>query len=154
MFLVSKRKNAIVARFLLGSQITGYCAAIKILQIFITWKKIWQTEPSLKTRDYHFVARSYIEIKLWFSAVGVWLRADHKEGWAQELMLSNCDSLEETLEDPWTAMRSSRRPKGNQPWVSTGTTDAEAALLATWWKSQLKKLDAGKKDWAAEDEMG
>ena len=70
--------------------------------------------------------------------------------------------LETTLESPLDSKEMEPvSPKGNQPWVFFGRTDAEAAIL--WppdMKSQLigKDFDAGK-DWrqkeneVAEDEM-
>ena len=71
-------------------------------------------------------------------------------------------ALEKTLESPLDSQEIKLvNPKGNQPWIFFGTTNAEAPIL---WppdeKSQLtgKDPDAGK-DWrqkkteAAEDEM-
>ena len=67
--------------------------------------------------------------------------------------------LEETLECPLDSKEI--KPKGNQPWIFIGRTDAEAPiLLPPYAKSQLigKDPDAGK-DWgqeekgAKEDEM-
>ena len=72
--------------------------------------------------------------------------------------------MEKTLESPLDCKESKRvDPKGNQPWISTGRTDAEAEVLILWppdAKSWLigKDPDAGK-DWrqkekgAVEDEM-
>ena len=66
------------------------------------------------------------------------------------------------LKVPWTARRSVH-PKGNQPSISIGRTDAEAKTPIRWppdVKSQLfgKDPDAGKTEgkrrrWATEDEM-
>ena len=58
------------------------------------------------------------------------------------------------LRVPWTARRSNH-PKGNQSWVFTGRTDAEASLLILWppdAKSWLiwKDPDAGK-NWRQEE---
>ena len=70
-------------------------------------------------------------------------------------------ALEKTLQSPLDSQEIKLvNPKGNQPWIFFGTTNAEAPIL---WppdeKSQLtgKDPDAGK-DWgqekgAAEDEM-
>ena len=72
--------------------------------------------------------------------------------------------MEKTLESPLDCKESKRvDPKGNQPWISTGRTDAEAEVLILWppdAKSWLigKDPDAGK-DWrqkekgVVEDEM-
>ena len=58
------------------------------------------------------------------------------------------------LNVPWAARRSNH-PKGNQSWVFTGRTDAEASLLILWppdAKSWLiwKDPDAGK-NWRQEE---
>ena len=77
------------------------------------------------------------------------------------MMLLNC---EKTLESPLGCKEIKPvNPKGNQPWIFTGRTDAEAEALVLWppdAKSWLtgKDPDAGK-DWgqeekgATEDEM-
>ena len=87
---------------------------------------------------------------------------DHKEGWEPRNWCLWIVVLEKTLESPLDCKQiQSVNPKGNQPWILTGRTDAEAPIL---WPpdttSQLtgKDLNAGK-DWkqmekrAAEDEM-
>ena len=73
-------------------------------------------------------------------------------------------TLEKTVESPLDSKEIKPvNPKGNQSWIFTGRTDAEAEVPILWppdVKSQLigKDLDAGK-DWkqkekgAAEDEM-
>ena len=88
------------------------------------------------------------------SHVQMW-ELGHKEGWvhAKELMLLNCGAGE----DSWEFLGQQRvkpvNPKGNQPRISIGRTEAEAPIL---WppdvKSQLigKDLDAGK-DWGQEE---
>ena len=71
--------------------------------------------------------------------------------------------LEKTLESPLDHKIKPINPKGNQPWIFTGRTDAEAETPVLWppdAKIQLteKYPDAGK-DWrqkekgVAEDEM-
>ena len=69
--------------------------------------------------------------------------------------------LEKTLESPLDSKEIKPvNPKGNQPWIFTGRTDAEAKAPVLWppdAKSQLtgKDPDAGK-DWGqeeTEDEM-
>ena len=82
---------------------------------------------------------------------------------AEELMFLNC-VLDETLESPLdTKEIKSVNPKGNQPWILIGRTDAEAEAPVLWppdAKNWLigKDPDA-RKDWrqkekeVAEDEM-
>ena len=59
--------------------------------------------------------------------VGPWRRLS-----AKELVPLNCGA-EKTLESPLTARRSkSVNPRGNQPWIFTGRTDAEAEAPILW----------------------
>ena len=72
--------------------------------------------------------------------------------------------LEKTLESPWDSKEiQPAHPKGNQPWIFIGRTDAEAEAPTLWPPDAKSRLigrdpDAGK-DWgqeekrAAEDEM-
>ena len=95
----------------------------------------------------------------WFFVLFLWAR-NMKDF---ELMLLNCG----TGEDSWQSLGCKEikpvNPKGNQPWVFTGRTDAETEAPILWplnMKSQLigKDPDAGK-DWrqkekgVVEDEM-
>ena len=90
---------------------------------------------------------------------------DQKEGWALKNWCFWTVVLEKTLESPLDSKEIKPvNPKGNQPWIFFGRTNAEAEAPILWSpdaKSQLtgKKPDAGK-DWgqeekeATEDEMG
>ena len=98
-----------------------------------------------------------------FASSHVWMwELDLKEGWAPKNWCFQTVVLEKTLESPLDSKEiKSVNPKGNQPWIFIGRTDAEAPIL---WppdsKSRLigKDPDA-KKDWgqeekrATEDEM-
>ena len=85
----------------------------------------------------------------------------------QELMLSDCGAREDSWESlgqqgDQMSQSDSQFPKGNQPWISIGSMDAEAEAPTLWppdAKSQLirKDSEAGK-DWrqkkgVEEDEM-
>ena len=86
---------------------------------------------------------------------------DYKEDWALKIWYFRTVVLEKTLESPLDCKKSQPvNLKGNQPWIVTEITEAEAPIL---WppdaNSQLigKDPDAGK-DWrqkkgVAEDEM-
>ena len=95
------------------------------------------------------------------SHVQMW-ELNHKEGWVPKNWWFQTVMLENTLENPLNSKDIKPvNPKGHQPWIFIGKTDAEAPIF---WspdgKSQLigKDPDAGK-DWgqeekgAAEDEM-
>ena len=89
---------------------------------------------------------------------------DHKEGWVPNNWYFQIVVLEKTLESRLDSKEIKPvNPKGNQPWIFIGRTDAEAEALILWppdAKSSLigKDLDPGK-DWgqeekgATEDEM-
>ena len=75
---------------------------------------------------------------------------DHKEGWVLKNGCFWTVMLEKTLESPLDCEEIQPvHPKGNQSWIFTGKTDAEAAAPILWppdKKSQLigKHPDAGK----------
>ena len=81
---------------------------------------------------------------------------DHKEGWAQKNWCFWTVVLQKSLESPLDCKEIQPvNPKGNQSWIFTGGTDAEAEAPALWpldVKSQLtgKDPDTGK-DWGQEE---
>ena len=100
-----------------------------------------------------------------FSSSHVWMwELDHKEGYALKNGCFWTVVLQKSLESPLDCKEIQRvNPKGNQPWIFIGRTDAEAETPILWpsdIKSWLtgKDPDAGK-DWgqeekrATEDEM-
>ena len=79
---------------------------------------------------------------------------DYKESWAPKNWCFWTVVLEKTLESPLDCKEIMPvNPKGNQPWLFTGRTDAEAPIL---WQSDAKSWlirkdpDAGK-DWRQEE---
>ena len=116
----------------------------------------------LKSRD-HFANKVLYSQNYGFSSSHVWMwELHHKEGW---LPKNWCFwmVLEKTIENPLDNKIKPTNPKGNQPWIFIGRTDAKAELPILWppdAKSQLiwKDPDAGK-DWrqkskgVIEDEM-
>ena len=83
------------------------------------------------------------------------LKSDHKEGWAMKNWCFRIVVLEKTLESFLNSKEIKPvNPKGNQPWIFTGRTDAEAETPILWppeAKNWLlgKDPDAGK-DWRQE----
>ena len=92
------------------------------------------------------------------------LELDHKEGWAPKNWFFQIVVLEKTFECPLVCKEIKIvNPKGNQPWIFSGRTDAEAEAPIFWppnvkIRLKWKDSDAGK-DWGqkekrvAEDEM-
>ena len=80
----------------------------------------------------------------------------HKEDWALKNWCFPSVVLEKTLESPLDCKEIKPvHPKGNQPWIFIGRTDAEAEALILWppdVRSWLvgKDPDAGK-DWGQEE---
>ena len=83
---------------------------------------------------------------------------EYKEGWGLKNWYFWTAVLEKTLESPLGSKENkSANPKGNQPWIFIGKTDAEAEAPKLWppnAKSWLlgKDPDAGK-DWRQENGM-
>ena len=81
---------------------------------------------------------------------------DHKEGWVLKSWCFQAVMLEKTLESPLDCKEIKPvNPKGNQPWMFIGRTDAEDEAPVLWppdAESQLigKDPDAGK-DWRQEE---
>ena len=81
---------------------------------------------------------------------------DYEESWAPKMLCFWTGVLEKTLDIPLNCKEIKPViPKGNQPWISIGRTDAEAEAPILWppdVKSQLtgKDPDAGK-DWGQEE---
>ena len=83
-------------------------------------------------------------------------KLDRKEGWAPKNGYFQIAVLRKTLEIPLSSKEIKPvNPKGNQPWIFIGTTDADAEAPILWppdVKSRLigKDPDAGK-DWRQEE---
>ena len=69
-----------------------------------------------------------------FSSSYVWMwELDHKEGWALKNWCFPNVVLKKTLESPLDSKKiKSVSPKGNQPWIFIGRTDAEADAPILW----------------------
>ena len=79
---------------------------------------------------------------------------DHKEGWVPKNWCFWIVMLKKTLESPLDSKKfKPGSPKGNQPWLFTGRTDAEIPIL---WLLDEKNWPIGKdpdagKDWRREE---
>ena len=130
------------------------------------WKENYEKpRQCIKKRRYYFTNKGAYSQSCGFHGSHVQIRElDHKEGWVPKNWCFWIVVLEKSLESPLESKEIKPvNPKGNQPWIFTGRTDAEAEasiLKPPDAKSQLtgKDPDAGK-DWkqkekgAAEDEM-
>ena len=154
-------------------------------QTFFSWalKSLWAVTAAVKLKDAHWKEsydqprqhikkqRHYFGNKglssqgYGFSSTHVQMwELDHKEGWTLKNWCFWIVVLEKILVSPLDCREiKAVNPKGNQPWISIGKTDAEAKAPILWppdGKVQLfgKDPDAGK-DWrqrrrgTPEDEM-
>ena len=112
----------------------------------------------LKQR-HHFADKGPSSQSYGFSSSHVWLwEVDHKENWAPKNWCFWTVVLRKTLESPLDCKAIKPvNPKGNQPWIFIGSTDAEAEAPILWppgVMSQLtrKEANAGK-DWRQEEKQ-
>ena len=104
-------------------------------------KRHYFADKGMNSQSYGFSSSK--NVKMW--------QLDHKEGWAP-----NCSFWIMVLESPFLSKEIKPvNPKGNQPWIFIGRTDADAEAPILWppdVKSQLngKDYDAGK-DWGQEE---
>ena len=111
----------------------------------------------IKKKRHYFVNKGLYSQSYGFSSSLVWMwELGHKEGWVPKNWCFWTVVLEKTLERPldWKEIKPVN-PRGNQPWIFIGRTDAEAETPVLWppdVKSRLisKDPDAGK-DWRQEE---
>ena len=122
------------------------------------WKKSYDQHRQHIKKQRHYFANKYPSSQSYgFSSshVQMW-ELDDKESWELKNWCFQTVVLEKTLESPLDYEESQPvNPKGNQPWIFIGRTDAEAETPILWApnvKSWLiwKDPDAGK-DWRQEE---
>ena len=104
-----------------------------------------------KKKRHHFADKDPYGQSYGFSSSHVWMwELDHKEGWMPKNWCFWTVVLEKTLERLLDCKEIQPvHPKGNQSWIFTGRTDAEAEtpiLLPSWWEevTNEKTLMLGK----------
>ena len=143
----------------LGSKITadGGCSHEIKRSLLLGRKVMTNLDSILKSRvlcQQGLSSQGYV-----FSSSHVWMwELDHKEGWGTKNWCFLIVVLEKTLESPLDSKEIKPvYPKGNQPWIFTGRTVAEAEAPILWSldvKSPFigKDTDAGK-DWGQEQKV-
>ena len=122
------------------------------------WKKSYdKPRQHIKKQRHHFADKGQYSQSYGFSSSRVWMwELSHKEDWAPKNWCFQTVVLEKTLENPLDSKEIQPvNPKGNQPWIFFGRTDAEAEAPILWppdVKSRLigKDPDA-EKDWGQEE---
>ena len=137
-------------------------AAMK-LKMLAPWKKSYgKSRQHIKKQRHHFANKGAYSQSHGFSSshVNMW-ESDHKEGWALKNWCFQTVLLEKTLESPLDIKEIKLvNPKGNQPWIFIGRTDAEAPILDDLMLRTIsfeKTLMAGEywgqdEKWATENE--
>ena len=96
------------------------------------WKEGYdQPRQCINKQRHHFANKGPSSQSYGFSSnhVRMWQLA-HKEGWAPKNWCFQTVVLEKTLESPLDCKEIKIvNPKGNQPWIFTGRTDAEAPIF-------------------------
>ena len=120
------------------------------------WKKSYdQPRQHSKKQRHYFANKGPSNQSYGFSSSHVWLY-DYKESWELKNWWVWTVVLEKTLESPLHCKEIQLvNPKGNQPWIFIGRTDAEAETPVLW-PPDVKKLLIGKdpdagKDWRQEE---
>ena len=130
----------------------------EIKRLVLLGRKVMTNLDSIfKSRDITLSTKVRLVKAMVFFSGHVWMwELDYKESWVPKNWCFWTVVLEKTLESPLDSKDiESVPPKGDQSWVFTGRTDAEAETPILWppdAKSWLiwKDLDAGK-DWGQEE---
>ena len=122
------------------------------------WKKSHdKTRQHIKRQRHHFANKCLSSQSYGFSSSHVWMwELEYKESWALKNWCFWTVVLEKTLESPLDCKEIKPvNPKGNQSWIFTGRTDAEAEAPIIW-PLDVKSRFTGKepdpeKDWRQEE---
>ena len=124
--------------------------SLQMVKTLAPWKKSYdQTRQHIKKQRHYFANKGLSRQSYGFSNSRIWMwELDYKESWVQKNWCFWTVLLEKTLESPLDCKEIQPvNPKGNQSWIFTGRTDAEAEAPILWppdAKSWLfeKDLDA------------
>ena len=88
----------------------------------------------MKEQRHHFADKHPCSQNYDFFSNPVWMwELDHNEGWALKNWCFQTVVLEKTQESPLdNKVIKQDNPKGNQPWIFIGRTDAEAETAILW----------------------
>ena len=150
-----EKMETVTPYIFLGFKITagGDCSH-EIKRCLLLGRKAMTNLDNILKNRYHFANKDLYRQSYGFSSSHVWMwELDHKEGWAPKNWCFWTVVLEKTLESPLDCKEIQPvNPKGNQPWIFIGRTDAEAPMFwppdAKSWLTG-KDLDSGK-DWRQE----
>ena len=99
------------------------------------WEKSYDTpRQCIKKQRHYFANKGPYSQSYRFSSSHVWMwELDHKEVWVLKNWCFRTVVLEKTLESPSDCKEIKPvTPKGNQPWILIGRSDAEAEAPILW----------------------
>ena len=99
------------------------------------WKKSYDTpRQHIKEQRHHFTDKGPCSQNYGFSSSHVWMwELEHKESWTTKNWCFQIVVLEKILESPLDSKEIKLgNPKGNQFWIFTERTDAEAKAPILW----------------------
>ena len=131
-----------------------------IYKMLAPWKEsYYQLRQHIKKQRHHFANKGLYSQSYGFSSSHIWdVRIGPSRGWAPKNWCFRTVVLGKTPESPLDGKEIEPvDPKGNQPWMLIGRTDAKAEAPILWipdMKSQVtgKDFDAGK-DWGQVNEV-
>ena len=159
--------ETVIVLIYLGSKITadGDCSHEIIRHLLLGGKFVTNLDSILKSRDITLPTKIHLAKATVFSSSHVWLwELDYKESWVPKNWRFLTVVLEKTLESLLDSKEiQSVHPKGNQSWIFTGKTDADAQIPILWphdpnnwliWKDPDAEKDwRWEKKGMTEDEM-
>ena len=84
-------------------------------------------------REHQFPKKGLYSQSYGFSSSHVWMwKLEHKEGWAPKNWYFELWCCRRLLRNLYCKEIKPDNPKGNQPWISVGRTDAEAETPILW----------------------
>ena len=128
----------------------------KIKKHFLLGRKVMTNLDSILKAETSLCQQRSVWSNLWFFPVVMhrcesWTtkKTEHQKNWCFQIVV-----LEKTLESPLDSKETKQvNPKGNQPWIFIGRTDAEAPILwppdvkthwkRPWWWERLKAGEGG-----------
>ena len=100
----------------------------------------------LKSRDITLPTKVHLVKAMVFPVVTYGCELDYNKSWAPKNWCFSTVVLEKTLESPLDSKEIQLvNPKGNQPWIFIGRTDAEAESSATGCEELMKVKEESEK---------
>ena len=121
---------------------------ISIFSGIIRQESYVKSRQCIIKQRHHFANRGLYSQSYGFSNSHLWMwELDHEEGWALKNWCFWNVVLEKTLESNFDSKETKPvNPKGNQPWIFIGRTDAKDEVLILWplWPPDAKSWLTGK----------